>query len=163
MTVFPIEQIMNKIPMDPALMGIKEYLEHGATVDKITPLELADSVEAFCNQTLKSVESINAQNDIDLRYEVSDIRTWAYLGICFANRLRAAIAYQQYMDLGDESHKTRAIELLEKSLDNWKNIVTITEPIYNQVPLVHNNSNDKAPFHWSLFQQDIENEIEALR
>lgn len=52
---------------------------------------------------------------------------------------------------------------MEASLENWKEVVRITEPIYHEVPLVHMNSNDKAPFHWSLMQKDLEEEIEDLK
>jgi hypothetical protein len=162
MTVFPIEDIASKTPMDPAYMSVREFLD-GATSGKITPIELADSVEAFCSEALQAVEDIDTQKDVDLLYEVSDIQTWANLGLCFANRLRAAVAYQRYMDFNGAEAKTKAIELMEASLDNWKEVVRITTPIYREVPLVHMNSNDKAPFHWSLMQKDLEKEIEGFR
>lgn len=164
MTVFPIEQICNISPMDPAYIGVKEYLKDAATDHgKITPLTLADSVEAFCDNALKSIEGIQTQNNVDLLYEVADIKTWANLGICFANRLRAAVEYQEYLNSEDEAYKMKSIEFMEKSLENWKAIVRITEPIYHEVPLVHMNSNDKAPFHWSLFQKDLEEEIVRMK
>lgn len=162
MTVFPIEDIASKTPMDPAYMSVREFLD-GSTNGKITPLELADSVEAFCSEALNAVEGIDKQNNVDLLYEVSDIQTWANLGICFANRMRAAVAYQSYLDSDEDEDKSRAIELMEASLENWKEVVRITAPIYNEVPLVHMNSNDKAPFHWSLMQRDLEEEIEGFK
>jgi hypothetical protein len=162
MTVFPIEDIASKTPMDPAFMGVRDFLA-GSADGKITPLELADSVEAFCIEALKAVEDIDTQNNVDLLYEVSDIQTWANLGICFANRLRAAVAYQSYLDSNVAEDKFRAVELMETSLENWKEVVKITEPIYNEVPLVHMNSNENAPFHWSLMQRDLEEEIERYK
>lgn len=160
MTVFPIEDIASKQPMDPAYMSVKEFLENGDS-DKITPIELADSIEAFCNSSLASVQNINAGENIDLQYEIADIATWANLGICFANRLRAAVAYQKYVD--GNGQKEEALKLMEASLENWKEVVKITKPIYNEVPLVHMNSNNKAPFHWSLMVKDLEEEIVEVR
>jgi len=163
MTVFPIKDIAGKQPMDPAYMSVKEFLEQGNMLRKITPLELADSIVTFCNASLESVQNIDVGENVDLQYEVSDIKTWANLGLCFANRLRAAVAYQKYMELEDGSQKIEAIRLMQASLDNWKEVVKITRPIYNEVPLVHMNRNDKAPFHWSLMQKDLEEEIESLQ
>ena len=163
MTVFPIEDIVNKTPMDPAYMSINEYLEQGDFHGKITPLELADSIETFCHQSLDEVENMDCSSNVDLQYEVADIQTWANLGICFANRLRAAVELQKYTISNEESDKNKSLEFMEASLDNWKEVVKITTPIYNEVPLVHMNSNNKAPFHWSLFQKDLEEEIEGLR
>lgn len=163
MTVFPIEDIMNKQPMDPAYMSINEFVHQGKGAGKITPVKLADSVEAFCRKSLKEIADINTMENIDLQYEVADIQTWAHLGICFANRLRAAVELQQFTDSKEEAYKSKGIAFMESSLNNWKEVVKITEPIYKEVPLVHMNSNNKAPFHWSLFQKDLEEEIEELK
>ncbi len=164
MTVFPIEELCNKTPMDPQYMSIGEFVNNGEhSHGKITPIHLADSLEAFCVETLNLLQSIDTDENIDLFYEVSDIKTWANLGISFANRLRAGVAYQQFKNSGEMADKNRAIGLLEQSLENWKEVVRITEPVYKPVPLVHNNHNDNALFHWSVFQKDIEDEIERLR
>jgi hypothetical protein len=163
MTVFPIEDIMNKQPMEPAYMSVQESLEFGDVPGKITPLQLADSVEVFCEEALKEVANIDPGDNTDLTYEIADVQVWAHLGFCFANRLRAAVALQKYKRSNDEVHKTKALGFMETSLNNWKEVVKITEPIYNEVPLVHMNSNDNAPFHWSLMQRDLEEEIEGFR
>jgi len=164
MKVFPVEQIATKIPMEPRYMSIPEFLSGDASAaGKITPLALADSLEAFCRDAMEIVEPIDAGDNVDLRYEVSDINTWANLGICFANRLRAGVEYQKFKSTGNPENKASTIELLEKSLDNWKDVVRITQPIYDPVLLVHMNSNDNAPFHWSVFQKDIEEEIAGLK
>ena len=164
MKVFPIEEMAQKIPMDPRYMSIPELISgDGLAAGKISPLELADSIEAFCLEAKEHVKPIDVGENVDLRYEVADINTWASLGICFANRLRAAVSYQKFVETNDAAHKASAISLLEKSLENWKEVVSITQPIYDPVPLVHMNSNDNALFHWSVFQKDIEEEINRLK
>jgi hypothetical protein len=164
MTVFPMEELCSKTPMEPKYMGIREFLKsNGMVSEKITPIQLADSLEAFCMEAIDDMKPIDTKGNVDLLYEVSDIKTWANLGICFANRLRAGVEFQLYMENGEMAHKTKAIELLEQSLENWKEVVRITRPVYKPVPLVHNNHNDKALFHWLAFQKDIEEEIERIR
>jgi hypothetical protein len=164
MKVFPVEQIATKIPMEPRYMSIPELISGDVSAaGKISPLVLADSLETFCRDAMVIAESIDTTNNVDLRYEVSDINTWANLGICFSNRLRAGVEYQKFKNTGNADNKAKAIELLEVSLENWKEVVRITELVYNPVPLVHMNSNDNALFHWSVFQKDIEEEIEKLK
>jgi hypothetical protein len=164
MTVFPMEELCSKTPMEPKYMGIGEFLKsNGAVAEKITPHQLADSLETFCMEAIDDMKPIDTKGNVDLLYEVSDIRTWANLGICFANRLRAGVEFQRYIENGEMAHKTKAIELLEQSLENWKEVVRITKPVYKPVPLVHNNHNDNALFHWSVFQKDIEEEIKRLK
>lgn len=163
MRVFPLEVLATKIPMDPKLMGIQEFLD-GAHADgrPITPIHLADSVEAFCNDALSIVSAVDTGDNVDLVYEVSDIRAWAYLGISFANRLRAAVEYAQFVRTGNEKNKEAAIALLSKSLENWDDLVRITEPVYDPVPLVHHNENEGALFHWSSYRNEIKDEIVRL-
>jgi len=164
MKVFPVEQMATRIPMEPQYMSVAEFLSGDTSVTgKISPLALADSLEVFCRDAMEMVQSIDTAGNVDLRYEVSDINTWANLGICFANRLRAAVEYQKFSMSGNALDKAKSVELLEKSLDNWKEVVRITQTVYKPVPLVHMNSNDNALFHWSVFQKDIEEEIEKLK
>ncbi len=164
MKVFPVAQMATKIPMEPHYMSIPELISGDVSATgKISPLVLADSLETFCRDAMVIVESIDTTHNVDLRYEVSDINTWANLGICFSNRLRAAVEYHRFQISGNKEDKAKAIELLEKSLENWKEVVRITELVYNPVPLVHMNSNDNALFHWSVFQKDFEEEIEKLK
>ncbi len=164
MKVFPLEQIAAKIPMEPRYMSIPELISGDASAaGKISPLVLADSLEGFCREAIDMVKSIDTAANVDLRYEVSDIHTWANLGICFANRLRAAVEFHRFQISGNKVDKTKAIELLEKSLENWKEVVRITQLVYKPVPLVHMNNYDNALFHWSVFQKDIEEEIARLK
>jgi hypothetical protein len=163
MKVFPLEEMIKKTPMDPAYLSVKEYIGQGEIAGRITPVALSDSLEDFCKTALQQLAAIDPGENVDLRYEVSDIQTWATLGICFANRLRAAVEYARFQQTGDLAAKNLAIDLLEASLESWKEVVKITEPIYRPVPLVHLNRNDNALFHWAAFQPDIEAEIAELK
>ena len=86
-----LPQFCDKEPMDTSYMSIKEFLVNESQVsgEKITPLELADSLEMFCLKALKETEIMNTAENTDLRYEVSDIQTWANLGLSSISRITA--------------------------------------------------------------------------
>jgi hypothetical protein len=52
---------------------------------------LADSLETICNEVLKNADVIQIGKNVDLRYEVADMKAWANLGLYFSNKLRAAV------------------------------------------------------------------------
>ncbi len=86
MKLISLEQMCNKQPMDPAYVSIKDFLAKGSVHEdgKISPIELADSIDLFCLKAIAGVENMNTKDNNDLLYEVSDIRTWAHLGMYFS-------------------------------------------------------------------------------
>jgi hypothetical protein len=162
MTVLPIDEMMKKTPMEPRFQSISSFVNEGSVEGKVTPLDLADSIDTFCNEATAAITDIQIGNNVDLLYEISDIQTWGNLGKCFANRLRAAVQLYQYQKSGEPEFKEHGLEYLEESLSNWKEVVRITEKVYDPVPLVHMNNHEEELFHWNVFQGDIEAEIEAL-
>jgi hypothetical protein len=163
--LIPLAEMGGKIPMDPGFMGIKEFLAGGFAENrgKVTPIQLADSMNSFCRAALKEVEKVKPESNGDLLYEVSDIRTWAYLGLYFSNKLRAAIEYQKYRDSGDIHSHTNAVAWLEQAVENWRKVVEITEPIYKPMPLIHYNANNREYFHWSKVEAEVQEELKWLR
>ncbi len=158
-----------KVPMAPDYMGIPEFLENeNVQAERITPFELADSIDSFCLKALELVANINTENNVDLLYEVSDIKTWANLGMYFSTKLRAAIEYQKFLNTNDQSHYQQAVQLLELATTKWDNVVEITTPVYEPVPLMHftlartfRETGDK--FHWSIVAKEVEAELEWLK
>ena len=161
-----LPQFCDKEPMDTSYMSIKEFLVNESQVsgEKITPLELADSLEMFCLKALKETEIMNTAENTDLRYEVSDIQTWANLGLYFAYKLRSAVAYQRYLNTQNKAFHTSAVSWLEKAVGSWKTVVEITSAIYDPVPLMHyTHHREDQMFHWSKVSPEVENELTWLK
>lgn len=161
-----LETLANKEPMDPRYMGIKDFLnsDKEENSDKITPIHLADSLFNFCNTGLKEVESISPGENVDLLYEKSDIQAWAYLGLYFSNKLKSAVAYQKYINLQDNKFLQESISWLEKATDNWDELVVVTKPVYEPVPIEHKGYKvDSNLFHWSIVQEEVEAELKWLK
>ncbi|NND33643.1 MAG: hypothetical protein HKN76_13730, partial [Saprospiraceae bacterium] len=158
-------QMCEKTPLEPNYMSIKEFLSPGVSglSKKITPLQLADSLQALCLAALDHMKNIKSEENNDLLYEISDIKTWGHLGLYFSDKLRAAVAYQQHLDSGDKKTLKSSIEWLEKATVHWQEIIAITTPIYKPVPLQHYERNDHALFHWSAIGPEVQAELDWLR
>ncbi len=164
-----LDDMAEKTPMEPAYLSIADFLanENNIPNGKISPLHLADSVEAFCNQALNDVKRINPGKKVDLLYEVSDVKAWANLGFYFSNKLRAAVEYKRYKTSNDKKDLENAIEWLTKATENWHSLVEVTTPVYRTVPLTHFCENspgyEEELFHWSIVEKEVKTELEWLQ
>jgi hypothetical protein len=106
-----------------------------------------------------------------LLYEVADIKTWSYLGLHLAEKIKGGIALQTYRTRGGESNKQNAIKHLQIALTYWDNIVTTTKPLYKNMPLVHLSQQDGKEskenfyltFHWEGIRPDVVKDIEIAQ
>lgn len=162
-----LKQLAEKIPMDTLLMGVKEYVSEIESSrelpDKVTPVEMADSMESFCNRAIELVSTIKPGDDVNLTYEKTDILTWANLGLYFAHKLRSAVNYQQFINTGNEDFHEQAVLHLENATRSWEEVSELTTDVYKIVPLQHYNRNDDKYFHWSMVYKEVENELEWLK
>lgn len=164
-----LDDMAEKIPMDPDYLSISDFLanENNLPEGKISPFHLADSLESFCREVLLDVDGINPGENVDLLYEVSDIKAWANLGLYFSNKLRAAVEYKRFLTSHNEKDMDKAIDWLTKASDSWHSLVEITTPVYNPVPLVHYCENDTAlaelNFHWSKIEKQVTDELDWLK
>jgi hypothetical protein len=164
-----LDEMAEKTPMEPAYLSIADFLanENNVPNGKISPLHLADSVETFCNQALSDVERIKPGKNVDLLYEVSDIKAWANLGMYFSNKLRAAVEYKRFKTSNDKKDLEKAIEWLAKATENWHSLVEVTTPVYQPVPLTHFCENspgyEEELFHWSIVEDQVKAELDWLQ
>ena len=164
--LIPLLEMLDKNPMDPSYMGIREFLtdEDAVYPDRITPLRLADSIDGFCKKALDELRNVTPGNNTDLLYEVSDIRTWAYLGLYFSSKLRAAVEYQKYLNTDERRHHDNSVKWLEKATDSWHQAVLVTKPVYEPMPLMHyTHRNQDHDFHWSKVENEVIEELNWLK
>lgn len=163
-------------PIDPDYVSILDYvntISSGGNFDKnlITPPVLISRLESDNNRALSLVRNFNVVNNPALEEEVADIRAWAFLGLYFAEKLKGGVALQTYRVKGGAAFKDKAIRHLETALKYWDEVVTITKPLYNHMPLVHFSEqdgkhwkeNDHLRFHWELLRPEVAKDIEIAR
>jgi hypothetical protein len=135
---------------------------------RFTPPRLAGLLEHDASAALALVKPIDTQRNASLMYEVADVRTWSYLGLHLAEKLRGAVALQNFRAGGDPRDRQQAIEHLEKALGYWDQVIRITRPIYKDMKLTayNNNSFDANPhnlFHWALVRGEVARDIDVAR
>jgi hypothetical protein len=168
-----VERLINQPPLDTDYVSIKDYVQQvqaGQSFDKAktTPPQLAAMLERDCNKALQLVQNISAKNNKALMYEVADIKTWSYLGLHFAAKIKGGFALQTYRTTGNEKYKRDAVMHLQNALKHWDAIISITRPLYNDMPLVHlsqqggkeNTENFYKTFHWQMLKADVLNDVQ---
>ena len=99
------------------------------------------------------------------------MKSWAYLGLHFAEKLKGAVALQTYRTIGGEENKQNAVMHLQHALTYWDKVIEITVPLYKEMPLVHFSEqdgktwkeNDQLRFHWKNLRPDVAKDIEIAR
>ena len=171
-----IERLIKQPPLDTSYVSIAEYVkraESKTVFDKkeITPPMLAAMLEKNCNGALKLVSKINVTGNKALLQEVTDIKAWSYLGLHLAEKIKGGIALQTYRTRGGEINRQNAVKHLQKALSYWDNIISITRPIYKDMPLVHlsqqggkeSKENFYLTFHWEKIRADVAKDIEIAK
>lgn len=174
--VIPLKTLASKRPMEPSYLSVGDYIRAGELhVDgKINPIELADSIEHFCNEALAEIALLNKKsinNNVDLLYEVSDIKAWSYIGLYFANKLRATCEYQKFLTTKNVNQHKLAVKWLEEATKNWEQLVAATDRVYEPMLLMHylgfsdspQKKNYDQKFHWKNFQEEVNQELTWLK
>ncbi|GAB4022912.1 hypothetical protein GCM10028808_71800 [Spirosoma migulaei] len=168
-----VNQQITQPTLDPIYVSVSDYVKTTTAggsfgADKITPPILARMLERDCQKALQLVKPINTSANRSLQYEVADVKVWSNLGLHFAEKLQAAVALQTYRTSGQEAQKQAAIQHLKAALRYWDEVVTITRPLYNDMPLVHLTEqkghtwaeNNKLRFHWEKLRPEVAKDIE---
>jgi Glycosyl hydrolase family 20, domain 2 len=165
-----VDALINQPTLDPAYVSVADFVKTtraGGTfgADRITPLQLADLLERDCRDAARLVNGIDTVGDASLRYEVSDVQAWAYLGAHLAEKLRGAVALATYRLGGGEEIKQQAIGHLQQALGYWNQLSALTRPLYRDMKLTHYNGNsfDANPdnlFHWDRIRPEVARDVE---
>ncbi len=161
-----IEELINHETLDPELQSISEFVANPDSKKK-SPLKLADEIEKECKSAITILNKINYLNtsEITFKYEIEDAYTWAYLGLYFADKLRAGVFLQDFSISGNEKNKKAAVDYLEKCLIHWQSIIKYTDRRYKSVPHVALGKYKEfnAQFAWTNYLTDVENDIKIAK
>jgi hypothetical protein len=168
-----VDALIKSPTLDPDYISIADYAGRKQTKKSfarsaLTPLETAAMLEENSREAIDLVEDIETARNASLMYEVADVRTWSYLGLHLAEKLRGAVALETYRVSGGERHKRAAVEHLSRALAHWDEVIRITRPIYKDMRLTHYNHNsfDANPnnlFHWALVRDEVARDVEVAR
>lgn len=168
-----IDRQINQPPLDTNLVSIKDYVKLILTgrkniTGKKTPDIVANEVKENSLKAISLIKNYKIKKNSPVKYEIADIKVWANLGLFFFEKVNAAIQLQTFCTTGKDENKMKAIEHLKNALHFWDEIISITKPIYNEMPLVHYSEqdgkswqeNDHLRFHWEYLRADVLKDIE---
>lgn len=170
-----VDRLIHQPVTDPEYVSVADYvaaLSAGKTLPHaVTPPALANDLERDCKEALALVKRIPVTGNNALMFEVADIKTWANMGLHFAEKLRAAVALCRYRLQGGPQNKQSAIDHLQQAVRYWDALVGITRPLYNDMPLVHyseqngvrSKENQRLMFHWEKIRPDVIKDVETAR
>lgn len=165
-----VEELINHEVLDRDYLNIREFcqmIKDGNPIDEviITPPEHAQEVQENAEEALSLIEQLTrADNPPALQSELADLETWCYLGLYFADKIRAGVALENFRLNGEESEKKHAVALLNQCLTHWEKVISLTEDRYQPMPYVsfgHHQPRwpDFTAFHWNLFLNDVKADI----
>jgi len=168
-----IDELIEHPTLEGRRFSIKDYVDWQRAGESFmsswrTPPTDAGFLDHVAKKALEQVRDIDTAGNVALMYEVADIRTWAYLAMHLAEKLRGGTELQFYRVGGGEQHKQAAIDHLTRALEYWDEVIRITRPIYKDMPLAHYNGNsfDANPhnlFHWALIRDQVAHDVEVAR
>ncbi len=171
-----VDRQINQAPLDTNYISVGDYIKiklagGSFTKEMITPPILTQKLEHDCNKALALIKNIDPSNKTSLSQEVADVKIWANLGLYFAEKLKGAVALQTYRTNGGNENKMAAVKYLENALKYWDVVISLTSPLYNEMPLVHYSEqdgkhwkeNDHLRFHWEKLRSDVANDIEIAK
>ncbi len=157
-----IDELIANRTLDPTYVSIGDFVSGArAGPGLVTPLDLADGLEADGREALRLVASsrpVSAALTGALECEREDIETWAYLSLYFADKLRAGTALETYRRFGGAEVKERAVRLLERAATHWDKICGITSAHYVDTPFA-----DGESFSWEKYRPRVLLDIETAR
>ena len=166
-----VNEIIHTVTLNDKLISIEDYVNgkyKGS--DKTTPLQLADELEQNGKNALAIIEYIKTENPT-LQHEIDDIKSWSLLSLYFSEKLRGGTALQLYRIKGLEDKKAESIHHLQKALNYWEELISVTSKYINEIPLLHlgdrfNNGGNKRPlskFSWANLLNEVKYDIEIAK
>lgn len=164
-----IDELIDHPTLDPKYISIKDFVqqtyENKLPAGKVSPLALADSLDADSKKVLRLVHQLRRGSSPTLHCELDDLDTWAWLSSYFATKLRAGVALQTWRITHDAAQQQLAVALLTTCRETWKKVSAITSGHYREVPYIDDHSSggngykDARRFSWIKYMPQVERDL----
>jgi hypothetical protein len=170
-----IDELIDHKVLDPNYLSIKDYVQHITEMkkipaDKIDPITLAQQLSSDADSALALLKSLRNYNTVfhsEYTQELDDIETWTLLSKYFASKLRAGVALQFFREQHKIKDKQSAVQYLESCLSIWKEVSTLTDKNYYEVPYFKSNVKEDNPevdnFSWKKYLPEVERDLDIAR
>ena len=163
-----VEEMITHPALDQRYLSIDEFTnrqikDEVILEEEITPVELAEEMESNGIKILKlcgEMESKASSRHTNFQIEVNDVKTWAYLSLYFASKLRGGIYLDEAVKTHNSDLKDISIKHLQEAVGHWENIIEVTEKQYREVSLLHIKT---TKFSWKMFLPQVKKDIEIAQ
>ena len=115
---------------DQGVTAIGVFAEKGKIAGELSPLDVADKLDAASNVLLKGSSELKSGNNRELEQTIGDLQAMGYMASYYANKFRGATYLAKYRFGGDESDKNRSIAEMEKAVNSWINYAKSASAYY---------------------------------
>ncbi len=137
-------------------VNIKEFVDGDKS--GISPLVVADSLEANATATLNSVAGMTDGGNIELKETLGDIKSQAHFGLYWAHKIRGGVELQRFRTSKNNEHKENTVSHLKKALNEWKNYAAQLDASYEKVNFAGHHL-----FDWDKIAVEVEKDITIVR
>ena len=141
------------------IQSVQDYgkmVVKGETTDLITPLQVADNLDAYAGNALEALQTLKTQvgDNTELRETLNDIEGMAYLGMYYADKFRGAAKLSVFRaDPTQKKYNKEAVEHLTDAIDDWKTYAEIMSSQYKTQLLQRTHYLD-----WNALLTEVEKE-----
>jgi hypothetical protein len=109
-------------------ISIPQYVKSMVSGNKIaatTPIEISDQINSHADRALKLLDNMSSNGSRELRQTLDDIRTIAYLGKYYANKIKGATELALFRETFKIKHQTAVINYLIQAASFWRKYASI--------------------------------------
>ena len=146
------------------ILSVQDYAAAvlaGKPFDGMTPMEVADRLDALGAKSLEGAEKLEAVGETrnELAATLIDIRAMAHLGRYYADKIRGAAQVAVFRtDPSKDEHKQRAIQYLTDAVQDWEEYAKVASSAYRPQLFSRTHHLD-----WWKILDDVKNEVEMIR
>ncbi|MDF7825152.1 hypothetical protein P4B35_14105 [Pontiellaceae bacterium B12227] len=131
------------------MQSIRDYVKAPES-DGISPLEVADQLDALAEKTLEGIGVLRggtgstpssgrkdsgkvelAPPSKELKQTLGDLKAFAHLGHYYADKIRGSTAVHQFRTSGEKKYKKQAVNTLKAAVEHWTAYGAVASSQYN--------------------------------
>lgn len=143
------------------ILSISEYTEKlyaNELITQITPIDVANRLAEFANQTLELTKDMTGYENAELTQTVNDIRAFAHLGNYYSAKTLGSTALSTYRLSSDTNHQDKSVKHLENALAHWKKYASILTQQY-----LPRNLDRTGDFDWNEITKEVAQDIRIAK
>jgi hypothetical protein len=146
------------------ILSVQKYAEallFGAPCDGMTPMEVAERLDALAERSLDGAAAIESrcQPGKELAATLTDIRAMAHLGRYYADKIRGASQVAAFRaDPSQQEFKQRAVRHLNNAVQDWEAYAAVAAQAYRPQLFSRTHYMD-----WEKTLEDVRTEVDTIR